>query len=286
MSILPDLDALSFDAVIPSALLLNENIEPNAIKLYAFVRGLTKAHGYCYATNEYLAACMRCDKSTIQRLLSSLKAEKFIEIQTDKNGIHWQRKIFVGVNFKNCLRSLKNEAPPPQNQGPPTLKMPPIYKECIQSEILDGEKKEAAPLPPAPLFSEGKIKMHLEKKEALEKEFGVEKVRETIESLKDYSEVNPVAFKKYACHAAVIRTWIKRDAKSGKSSSMGSSLDRNREWARVVASKYPGKSIEAGNESLMFLAGNYPIYISYKDLGFKDQVISRLRKMGLSAEGI
>ncbi len=49
MSILPDLDALSFDAVIPSVLLFNENLEPNAIKLYAFVRGLTKAHGYCFA---------------------------------------------------------------------------------------------------------------------------------------------------------------------------------------------------------------------------------------------
>lgn len=117
------LEELSFDAVLPSAILLNENIEPNAIKLYAFVRGLTKGSGYCYASNEYLSKCMKCDESTVKRLLKSLKMEGFLEIHTNKEGIHWQRHIYIGDGFKKCLRRLKNKTPPAQNQAPPSSKM-------------------------------------------------------------------------------------------------------------------------------------------------------------------
>ncbi len=128
--------------------------------------------------------------------------------------------------------------------------------------------------------------MPLEKKEALEKEFGIERVKETIESLNDYSAVKPSEFKKYACHATVIKTWIKRDAKSNKPSFGGNSIDRNREWARVVASKYPNKGIEVCQDTLMFVAGNYPFHISYKEHGFQEQVKNRLKKMNLITVGI
>jgi DNA-binding MarR family transcriptional regulator len=139
MSRTPNLDDLSFDAVIPSTLLLNENIEPNAIKLYAFVRGLTKAHGYCFATNDYLAACMKCDISTVKRLLKSLKEEGFIQIEANKEGIHWQRHIYVGVDFKKCLRRLKNEPPPAQNQAPPSSNSSHIYKEVYNEKNIESE---------------------------------------------------------------------------------------------------------------------------------------------------
>ena len=286
MRITPDLDALSFDAVIPSALLLNDKLEPNAIKLYAFVRGLTKAHGYCFATNEYLAICMRCDVSTIKRLLKSLQQEQFIEIKTDKSRIHWQRRIFVGVNLKNCLRRLKNEPPPAQNRAPPSSKMSPIYKECIQSEILkEGEEGAAPPSPPPPLFSEGKVKMPLEKKEALEKEFGKERVAEVIEDLKNYAEVNPKKFAAYGCHAGVVRTWLRREQKEGKSSS-GSSFERNRELARKIAIRFPNERIEVGQDSISFIAGMYPFTVHFKDSGFRDQVIGRLKLMNLITDGL
>lgn len=287
MNNLPDLDALSFDAVIPSALLFNENLEPNAIKLYAFVRGLTRAHGYCFATNEYLAHCMRSDISSVKRWLTSLKQEKFIDIQTEKDGIHWQRRIFVGVNFNNCLRRLKNKPPPAQNCTPPSSKLSHIYKEGIKYEILDEEREEAAPPPPPPsFFSEGNVRMPLKRKEELEKEFGIEKVKQMIGELNDYSEIKPAEFKKYGSHAAVIRKWIKREEKENKTSSEGGSVDRNREFALSVATKYSHLQIEAGSESIGFLAGNYPFYINYKEHGFKDQVIGRLRKMGLTVTGL
>ena len=118
----PKFQDLAFDAVIPSALLFNENIEPSAIKLYAFIRGLSRVHGYCYATNAYLAECMNCDESTVKRLICSLAKESFISIETNKDGLHWQRRIFIGVYFKECLRRLENEPPPAQKRAPPAQK--------------------------------------------------------------------------------------------------------------------------------------------------------------------
>lgn len=118
----PKFQDLAFDAVIPSAVLFNKNIEPSAIKLYAFIRGLSRLEGYCYASNKYLAECMDCDESTVKRLINSLSAEKFIDVETNKEGIHWQRRIYLGVNLKESLRRLENAPPPAQNRAPPSSK--------------------------------------------------------------------------------------------------------------------------------------------------------------------
>lgn len=118
----PKFQDLAFDAVLPSAILFNENLEPSAIKLYAFLRGLSRLHGYCYATNEYLAECMNIEKSSVKRLLKSLKLESFIQVKTIKEGVHWQRHIYVGVDLKKSLRRVKNEPPPAQIQAPPAQK--------------------------------------------------------------------------------------------------------------------------------------------------------------------
>lgn len=99
-----NLNDLSFEVSIPSAVLLNPNINDSCVKLFAFIKGLTRAHGYCYATNEYLAKCMNTSTSSLKRWLKQLKDEGCIEIVTDKEGIHWQRHIYLGVNLKKCLR--------------------------------------------------------------------------------------------------------------------------------------------------------------------------------------
>lgn len=120
---------LSFDCVLPSAIFFNENLEPNCIKCYAVVRGLTKMKGYCFATNEYLAKILQTDPSSLRRWISSLQKEGFLEIQTTRNGIHWQREIYLSDKFKKCLRRLKNEHPPAQNQAPPCLKISTIIED-------------------------------------------------------------------------------------------------------------------------------------------------------------
>lgn len=140
----PRFEDISFDAVIPSAILFNKNIEPSAIKLYAFVRGLTRAHGYCYATNKYLSECMECDERTVTRLLKSLSDEGFIEIETYKEGLHCQRHIFIGVCLKESLRKDKNVYPPGQKCPPP----PTNLSTNKRYKIEDIEKEGCLSPPP------------------------------------------------------------------------------------------------------------------------------------------
>jgi hypothetical protein len=132
-----NLNDLSFDAVIPSAILLNRNIEPACVKFYAFVRGLTRAHGYCFATNAYLAQLMDSDESSVRRWLSSLKEEGFIEIETEKNGIHWQRRIFIAGGLKESLRKLKNKHPPRSKISTPPLKNEHHIEDSSKEDILN-----------------------------------------------------------------------------------------------------------------------------------------------------
>lgn len=138
-------EELSFFVSIPGALLENENLEPSCIILYAHLSGLSRKHGYCYATNAYLASRMKCDESTIRRLLASLKGEGFIEIETNKNGIHWQRHISLAVNLKKCLRRGKNEHPPAQNRAPPRLNSSTISNSNINIEIEEKMSEVQAP---------------------------------------------------------------------------------------------------------------------------------------------
>lgn len=114
---------LSFDCVLPASIFFNENLEPNCIKLYAMVRNLSKMHGYCFATNEYLAKLLKSDISSIKRWLLSLKKEGYLDLQTNKTGIHWSREIYLSDDFKKCLRRFKNEPPPAQNCAPPSSEM-------------------------------------------------------------------------------------------------------------------------------------------------------------------
>lgn len=144
-----DLSQFAFDAVIPSIILFNENIEPSAVKLYAIIKGLSRIEGYCYATNAYLAECLKCDESSIKRYLKSLEDEGFIERETNKTGFYHQRKIFISFDFKNSLRRLKIEPPPSSKLSPPQLKIEPHIKdiELRNTEInkKNKQKKEASP---------------------------------------------------------------------------------------------------------------------------------------------
>lgn len=281
-----DLDNIAFDAVIPSALLFNEKIEPNAIKLYGFVRGLTRAHGYCFATNAYLAHLMRCDESSVKRLLTSLKSEGFIEITTNKNGIHWQRHIYISEKFNKSLRRLKNKLPPAQNSAPPSSKMSPIYRDSIneiKEERGEGVKTPTASPPPnAPLFTFKRIKMSQEKVASLVKDFGEEKIKEMMERLDEYADINPKRFKQYACHAAVIRKWIRDDKEKNPRKS---SVEENRKLAQKIVDKFPFSNpqmrFEALNTAFEYINHGKATILSYTELGFREQLLGLLRKIGL-----
>ncbi len=130
-----NLNDISFEVSMPSIVLLNKKIDDSAKILFGFIKGLTKAHGYCFATNSYLAQLMDSSSESVQRWLRQLKEEGFIEIETEKNGIHWQRHIYVGFDLKKCLRMVNDNTPPFKENTPPLLSVTPIYKEYIKEDI-------------------------------------------------------------------------------------------------------------------------------------------------------
>jgi DNA-binding PadR family transcriptional regulator len=139
-----DYQELSFDCVLPSAIFFNSNLEPACIKFYAIIRNLTKKHGYCYATNEYLEGILGCSTASIKRWLGSLEEEGYLEVETEKNGINWQRRIYLSDKFKIELRRLKNEPPPAQKCTPPSSKMSPIIEEYSKEREIKEEVRPPA----------------------------------------------------------------------------------------------------------------------------------------------
>jgi hypothetical protein len=93
-------------------------------------------------------------------------------------------------------------------------KCPPNIKEI---NIKEEERRASPPSNPLkPAFEFKRIKMDQEKFENLVKDFGKNTVDEMLDRLDEYADINPKRFKQYACHAAVIRKWIRDDkGKSG-----------------------------------------------------------------------
>ena len=197
----------SYDAVIPSAMLFDKTIEPAAMKLYAVIRSLSHAYGYCFASNGYLAKMLDSGESTVRTWLRSLKKGGYIEI---KNSTTTNRHIIISDKFKRFLRVLENEHPPRSNSSTPLLENEHHIKEEINKEKKMGGSAGARSISPD-LFQDGKVRMTHEKAAKLMETYGTRRVREYVDKLNDYADARPDQFNKYRCHAAVIRMWIKRD---------------------------------------------------------------------------
>lgn len=171
--------------------------------------------------------------------------------------------------------------------------------DLLNKERKPTQKKEregeghAPPNPPPPTFSFKRISMSSEKHEALVQEFGEQRVKDMLDRLDEYADINPKRFKQYACHAAVIRKWIRDDgqkAPTGKVS--GAATLVNEEFAKKIEAKYPQQtrisrdpSVGTSLEIKGVGYGGYT-YILFKETGFKDQVINCLRKLGLPIDGL
>lgn len=85
----------NFYAIIPANVRYCRNLEPNAKLLYGEITALSQKEGYCWASNAYFAELYDVDERTVKRWISSLQEQEFIYIQTEKNGMISQRKIFL-----------------------------------------------------------------------------------------------------------------------------------------------------------------------------------------------
>src|SRR5690606_41176538 len=101
---------LGYDIVLPSHLLLNENLEANAKLFYGVIRNLTRHHGYCYASNNYLAKQMNVKERMVRNWLESLEKEGYIKRSFDDTGS--KRHIELSFEFQEKNRMAKNCHPP------------------------------------------------------------------------------------------------------------------------------------------------------------------------------
>lgn len=204
--------------VIPSYVSESPDIEPRAVLLYGHIVGLSHREGYCWASNQHLANLNRVDVSTIKRWIKSLSDAKFIIIETDKTGIHWQRKIWISQEFKRNSTKAHFRAPPSSFSSPPQLKNePPVLKTSIKEKEEGGAKP-----PPPPSFSffyddkerglkvETKIKLTQEEYDTLCKTHGEGMVIKILNSMHETSINKPHAFNKYKSHYITANNWVKK----------------------------------------------------------------------------
>ena len=71
---------VGYFAVIPASVLLSQEISASAKLLYGVVSALARADGYCWASNERLAAILKCGERSVTRGIAELmRAGEIVE---------------------------------------------------------------------------------------------------------------------------------------------------------------------------------------------------------------
>lgn len=138
----------NYFCILTHEVMFCDAIEQGAKLLFAFITSLTYAEGYCFASNAYFAEKFKVEERTITNWLQSLKEQKFIYVETVKNGMYWDRKIFVilekftkGKNFPD--REEKNF--PIEGTKFSSDKEKSLYKESSKQQTRVREELPALP---------------------------------------------------------------------------------------------------------------------------------------------
>lgn len=275
----PKFQELAFDVVLPSHLLVNPNLEPNAKLLYGLVRNLSRLEGYCFARNKYLAEMMEVDPRTIQRWLQGLEEQGYIEKEVHEDGFNGARKIFIVDNFKKSLQCDKNVTHPRKNCQTGTTKMSDIEKEDIEKEDIRKERRENAS---PEKFKFKKLEMPKEKYDKLIQDYGSEKIKLYLERIDNYADVRPDKFQYWNCHAAVVRMWIEQDNEFKP-------LDEkdNRKISTDILNEHAKEYLKSGEititqKGIEFRKGNYCLEILFDDYLFMGKFEEQINKMNIN----
>lgn len=205
----------SFYAVIPAHVRYNRQIEDGAKLFYGEITALCSHKGYCWATNQYFADLYGCSISTIHRWLRSLKECNLIEIDTVKEGIHWNRRIWVSPEIKKQITKMQK-----QQGGVSKITGGGVENNThINTPSITESKEAKASSPPTPskgesggvvsLLTLGKfVKITQDELDTLTQAHGESLVNDLIEQINDY--LASTGKKPYKDYAAAIRQWIRR----------------------------------------------------------------------------
>lgn len=107
--------------VIPAQVFEDDRLEFSEIMFYGLLSGLAFSNGYCFASDRYLGKRMKSDERTIRRWIEKLEGFGYIKRHTEKNGMKWDRKIFICHSSTNVYErassSLSNGHTCPDREG-------------------------------------------------------------------------------------------------------------------------------------------------------------------------
>lgn len=159
---------------------------------------------------------------------------------------------------------------------------------------LNNNKEREEDKPLTPTFSFLRVSMSQDKYDKLIFDFGTDKVNEMLNRLDEYADINPKRFKQYACHATVIRKWIREDiekvSKKPYNQVSNDQVTQDKALAEIIVSRVQGtrdsENISIGHDYIEFRRGMHTTVIKFGDKGFREQCINALRKMGLTLQDV
>jgi len=80
-------------SVIPTEIMLSNDLSSTAKILYGVISSLTNEKGYCWASNDYLGSLLNISSKTASLLIKELSDYGYIQSNVEKN---YKRKIFLG----------------------------------------------------------------------------------------------------------------------------------------------------------------------------------------------
>lgn len=105
----------NFFLLIPAHVADDPDIDDSTAILYGRLNALSNRDGFCWATDQYLADLTKCKLRSIQERLNLLEKKGYIVRDTKKEGMTWNRKIYVRndikINITNSATALDRTAP-------------------------------------------------------------------------------------------------------------------------------------------------------------------------------
>ena len=266
----------AFYATIPAPVRYCKELEPNAKLLYGEITALSEQEGYCWAENTHFAELYDVDIRTIQRWLQSLKKLKFISIDADEKG---SRRIWISPEIKKVFTHDKNVIGARQKCHPPYIDIN-VYKEdnTAASQLSDFFLQKIKSNKPD--FTKGVSPKWIKDFEKLLKIRSVDELKKIINWIFESSFWSTVVLST----TSLIKNLDQIELQLNKPKQHTQEKEK---WLDLLKTRVTNRrDINFGPEGIAFTGGQSYFLVKFTDHGFKDQVLSRLRKMGIDVSGL
>jgi len=85
--------------IVPALVANHPEIDDSTAIFFGRLNALSNQNGHCYASDKYLSEICKCGDRVITDRLKKLRDLGFIRINSKKNGLRWERKIWTLNNY-------------------------------------------------------------------------------------------------------------------------------------------------------------------------------------------